>query len=309
MTRPRLRSALPEVFQTAAAGSPPLQAVLTVADAMLGPVADVLDTIEVVADPYRAPDHVAAALAWWVDLGWLTTGDAHAAYQGVDGPPAAGVAPVQPADSSALTGPSPASAAALELPGPTPPAGRPSRRPAGRADTAPRLRAAVPRGIVGLRDLVAAAPELAAQRGTAAGLVRFLELATGATGWRLEVDPEECHVRVHLPPSVAGDDPVIRAIVETVKPAHVTASIEAQTVTPSLPTAPAASVETPVVESTTTTTHAPSPTPAGAGPPPAEAAPPAPPPGHQPAPPGPALAPTEVLPIVTPTGPQTPPNP
>lgn len=72
MARPKLLSALPEVFQTSAAGSPALQAVLSAADAMLAPVSTVLDQIDIVADPYRAPDHVAAALAWWVDLGWLT---------------------------------------------------------------------------------------------------------------------------------------------------------------------------------------------------------------------------------------------
>jgi cell division septation protein DedD len=186
MTRPRLRSTLPEVFQSAA-GSPPLQALLTVADAMLGPVADALDAIEVVADPYRAPDHVAAALAWWVDLGWLTAADA--------------------------------AAGAVHGTVPT--------RHTGRVDTQPRLRSILPGGTTSLRDLIAASAELAAHRGTALGMTRFLELATGATGWRLEVDPDDCHLRVHLPAGVESASATVATIVEAIKPAHITASVHA----------------------------------------------------------------------------------
>jgi hypothetical protein len=185
MTRPRLRSTLPEVFQSAAAGSPPLQALLTVADAMLGPVADALDAIEVVADPYRAPDHVAAALAWWVDLGWLTAADA--------------------------------AAGAVHGTVPT--------RHTGRVDTQPRLRSILPGGMTSLRDLIAASAELAAHRGTALGMTRFLELATGATGWRLEVAPDDCHLRVHLPAGAESALATVAAIAEAIKPAHVTASV------------------------------------------------------------------------------------
>lgn len=187
MTRPRLRSTLPEVFQSAAAGSPPLQALLTVADAMLGPVADALDAIEVVADPYRAPDHVAAALAWWVDLGWLTAADA--------------------------------AAGAVHGTVPT--------RHTGRVDTQPRLRSILPGGTTPLRDLIAASAELAAHRGTALGMTRFLELATGATGWRLEVAPDDCHLRVHLPAGAESAWATVATIVEAIKPAHVTASVHA----------------------------------------------------------------------------------
>lgn len=200
MTRPRLRSALPEVFQTAAAGSPPLQALLTVADAMLGPVADVLDSIDVVADPYRSADHVAAALAWWVDLGWLTAADAAAAHP--DDEP-------RPGEPSARVAALPAA--------PT--------RHTGRPDTQPRLRSVLPRGTVALRDLVAASPELAARRGTASGMIRFLELATGASGWALQVDPDDFHLTVGVPPAAQQALPVVTTIVETIKPAHVTASV------------------------------------------------------------------------------------
>ncbi|MDH6236126.1 phage tail protein [Cryobacterium sp. CG_9.6] len=67
-----LLSILPEVFQVSAHRSAPLRALLAVTADMHAPVLAVLDTIDTVVHPYRAPDSLVGYLASWVDLDWLT---------------------------------------------------------------------------------------------------------------------------------------------------------------------------------------------------------------------------------------------
>lgn len=72
MSEPQLLKVLPEVFQFAAATSPPLQALLAVAEDLHLPVRDVLDRVDELPDPGRAPTPLIPFLSRWVDLNWLT---------------------------------------------------------------------------------------------------------------------------------------------------------------------------------------------------------------------------------------------
>ncbi len=166
MARTSLLDCLPQVFQTGATEGGPLRALIAAADDMLDPVAAVLDGLDAVIDPFRSPEPLAAMLAWWVDLGWLTLPDADEVVR------------------SALPGAS----------GP-------------------------------LRDLVAASADLSARRGTAAGMIRFLEIATRTSGFRVEVVPGQFHVRVHVPEAAVSQLDAVSRIVERMKPAHVTAEL------------------------------------------------------------------------------------
>ncbi len=80
-----------------------------------------------------------------------------------------------------------------------------------------------------LRELIAAAAELSRWRGTRKGLLRFLELATGVTGFKLDehVMDEQgkvraFHVRVQAPAAIRAHRPMLERIIEREKPAHVT---------------------------------------------------------------------------------------
>jgi phage tail-like protein len=91
------------------------------------------------------------------------------------------------------------------------------------------LELALPAGPGRLRELTAAAFQLAQWRGTARGLVRFLEIATGETGFRVEervLDgqgrPRPFHVRVWIPAAAADRRAFLEQIVEREKPAYVT---------------------------------------------------------------------------------------
>lgn len=83
-----------------------------------------------------------------------------------------------------------------------------------------------------LRELIALAAELSKWRGTAYGLARFLEVATGVTGF--EVDGEVVdedgrerpfHVEVRVPAGALSQRSLIEAIVASEKPAYVTSSL------------------------------------------------------------------------------------
>ncbi|TDW30883.1 phage tail protein [Cryobacterium psychrophilum] len=63
---------LPEVFHVSAERSAPLRALLAVTADLQAPVLDVLDSIDTVVHPYRAPTGLVGYLASWVDLDWLT---------------------------------------------------------------------------------------------------------------------------------------------------------------------------------------------------------------------------------------------
>ena len=63
---------LPEVFQVSAARSAPLRALIAVTADLHAPVLDVLDAVDTLVHPYRAPEQLVTYLAGWVDLAWLT---------------------------------------------------------------------------------------------------------------------------------------------------------------------------------------------------------------------------------------------
>jgi hypothetical protein len=84
-------------------------------------------------------------------------------------------------------------------------------------------------GLGRLRELVAAAAYLAKWRGTAAGLRRFLEIATGESGFVIDERvpgvggrPVPFHIRVVAPASTGPHRGLIARIIETEKPAYVT---------------------------------------------------------------------------------------
>jgi phage tail-like protein len=83
-----------------------------------------------------------------------------------------------------------------------------------------------------LRELVASASDLARWRGTTRGLLLFLEIATGHTGFVVDEEPRDgtgrprpFHVVVHGPKEAVGMRPLIERVVESEKPAHVTCDI------------------------------------------------------------------------------------
>jgi phage tail-like protein len=75
-----------------------------------------------------------------------------------------------------------------------------------------------------LRDLIANAAYLAQWRGTAAGLIRVIELATGLSG--VEVcEPRPFHVLVSLPATGAAHLELVRRIASAEKPAATTCEV------------------------------------------------------------------------------------
>jgi phage tail-like protein len=86
-----------------------------------------------------------------------------------------------------------------------------------------------------LRDLVAIAAELARRRGTAGGLVLFLETATATRGFAVDEHvttadgtPRPFHVRVRAPHGTLAHRALIERIIDSEKPVHVTYDLEFQ---------------------------------------------------------------------------------
>lgn len=84
-------------------------------------------------------------------------------------------------------------------------------------------------GVDRLRALVANAVDLSRWRGTARGLVTFLEIASGATGFEVEDQvpdeagrPRPFHLRVTAPGQLQKHDRMLGRIIELEKPAYVT---------------------------------------------------------------------------------------
>lgn len=97
------------------------------------------------------------------------------------------------------------------------------------AEAAPGVALPLPSGLGRLRELVAAAAYLSKWRGTAKGLVRFLQTATGAEGFRIEENPLDgdgfpraFHLLIHAPAEAAAFRSLIERIIEMEKPAYVT---------------------------------------------------------------------------------------
>ncbi len=84
-------------------------------------------------------------------------------------------------------------------------------------------------GLGRLRELVAAASELARWRGTARGLLRFLDTATGIPGFTIEENvssanrvPRAFHLWVRAPQAASPFQPLIERVIRAEKPAYVT---------------------------------------------------------------------------------------
>ena len=91
---------------------------------------------------------------------------------------------------------------------------------------AERSRCTLPGGVPPLRDLIAAAAELSTRRGTASGMVRFLELATRVNGFAVH-DAGGFRLVVDLPAGAEPQREAVARIVAAIKPAHVTATLSA----------------------------------------------------------------------------------
>ncbi len=91
-------------------------------------------------------------------------------------------------------------------------------------ETPTRSRSTLPGGTAPLRDLLVASADLAARRGTAGGIVRFLELATRRDGFTVE-DAGGFHLRVRLPPGAGHLAATVERIVAVIKPAHITSEV------------------------------------------------------------------------------------
>jgi phage tail-like protein len=79
-----------------------------------------------------------------------------------------------------------------------------------------------------LRELCVAAAELSRKRGTRGGLIRFLEVATGHQGFRVDENRDRdgnaraFHICVTGPPQAVAHAELVHAIVAAEKPAYVT---------------------------------------------------------------------------------------
>jgi phage tail-like protein len=85
-----------------------------------------------------------------------------------------------------------------------------------------------PPGLGRLRELIAASADLSRWRGTARGLVRFLETATGVPGFTIDENPVDAggralpfHIVVTGPLASQAYEPLLRRIIGQEKPAYV----------------------------------------------------------------------------------------
>ncbi len=88
-------------------------------------------------------------------------------------------------------------------------------------------------GVGRLRELVMQSAEIARWRGTSKGMTKFLEVATGITGYKIE----ECvsgkddletafNIRITAPIEASAMHSLVRRIIELEKPAYVTYELE-----------------------------------------------------------------------------------
>jgi phage tail-like protein len=87
----------------------------------------------------------------------------------------------------------------------------------------------LPSGLGRLRELIAASAYLAQMRGTARGLILFLETATGVPGFTIDESvacpdgtTQPFHICIHAPPESAAYEVMIERIIEFEKPVYVT---------------------------------------------------------------------------------------
>ncbi len=89
-------------------------------------------------------------------------------------------------------------------------------------------------GSAPLRDLITAAADLSARRGTPGGMREFLRVATGVDGFVVDDVSGAFHVVVTAPAAAVDQLDAVQRIVDALKPAHVTAEV---VVAPSHPAA------------------------------------------------------------------------
>jgi phage tail-like protein len=93
---------------------------------------------------------------------------------------------------------------------------------------------ALPVGSGWLRELIAAAAEMAQWRGTRHGMQRFLETATGLSGYEIDEHVSDdstgeilpYHIRVRAPQAAKRFQPLVEKLIEMEKPAYVTYRLE-----------------------------------------------------------------------------------
>lgn len=85
-----------------------------------------------------------------------------------------------------------------------------------------------PPGLGRLRELIAASADLSQWRGTARGLVSFLEIATGTPGFSVDEGPlgddglpRPFHIVIDAPAATERHSVLLRRIIEQEKPAYV----------------------------------------------------------------------------------------
>jgi phage tail-like protein len=84
---------------------------------------------------------------------------------------------------------------------------------------------ATPVDLTRLRELIAMASTLAKWRGTAYGLILFLEIATGLRGFSVN-EPRPFHFVLHAPAAAEPQRELVARIVAAEKPAYVTSEID-----------------------------------------------------------------------------------
>ncbi|MBV8878575.1 MAG: hypothetical protein JO332_01300 [Planctomycetaceae bacterium] len=105
--------------------------------------------------------------------------------------------------------------------------------PADGSGAAPAQRQPVSTGLGRLRELIASAAWLSQWRGTCRGLQRFLEVATGVSGFLIDEQvpgkdgqPLPFHIRVRAPGSVRAHRSLLERIIRLEKPAYVTYDLD-----------------------------------------------------------------------------------
>jgi len=174
----RIAQLLPEVFAAAHQPGSVLDAVLRVMEAFHAPNEELLNDLERMFDPWRAPDEFVMMLASWLALG---------PYLKAEG-------------------------------------GRGSNQPD-----------AIMIDPANLRGLTAHAAELGRIRGTAANLIRFLELGTGLRGFELrdgapgpDGQPSPFAMQLMVPAAASSCRHLIDLIVAREKPAFSTVDVSYQ---------------------------------------------------------------------------------
>jgi hypothetical protein len=171
-----------------------LGALLDAMEILHHPIEEILDQLEAWLDPRRAPAPFVPYLASWVDLDRMTGAEAIAPWgERATGPPGQAALALAAATASAM----PVS------------------------------------GLARLRELVASAAELARWRGTRRGLLQFLHIATGLSGFEVDEEPRlpggrtrPFHFVLRGPVEAEPMRPLIERIVESEKPAYVTCDIQ-----------------------------------------------------------------------------------